>query len=62
MGEPVPTVRETLADFVRLIRREIPNPIPPVDGAKAVALAAACARSAASGGAPFPVHAVETPA
>jgi predicted dehydrogenase len=49
LQEPVPTVRETLRDFVRLIRDEIPNPIPPLEGARAVAIADACIRSSESG-------------
>lgn len=61
-GEPVPTIRETLRDFARLVRREIPNPIPPVEGARALALALACLRSARTGGAAVAVPAVEVPA
>lgn len=58
---PVPTVRETLADFLRLVRGEIPNPIPPVEGARAVAVARACLRAAVTGDAEA-VEAIETPA
>ena len=49
LEEPVPTVRETLRAFTRVVRGEIPNPIPPSEGARAVAIAHACLRSAASG-------------
>ena len=59
--EPVPTVLETLRDFVRLVRGEIPNPIPPIEGARAVALAVACKASAARAGAPVPVPPIEMP-
>jgi predicted dehydrogenase len=50
LAEPVPTVRETLRDFVRVIRGEIANPIPASEGARAVAVAEACLRSAETGG------------
>ena len=58
---PVPTVRETLLDFVRLVRGEIANPIPPLEGARAVAIACACLDSAARDGAPVAVEAIENP-
>lgn len=58
---PVHTVHQTLLDFARLVRREIPNPIPPIEGARAVAIACACLRSAARGGEPVAVEPVETP-
>jgi predicted dehydrogenase len=59
---PVPTIRETLLDFARLVRGEIENPIPPLEGARAVAIAAACLRSAAAGGVPVEVEEVGAPA
>ncbi|TDI14350.1 MAG: Gfo/Idh/MocA family oxidoreductase [Acidobacteria bacterium] len=49
LNEEVPTVRETLVDFVRLVRGEIDNPIPVLEGARAVAVAEACLRSASTG-------------
>lgn len=48
VGERVPTVRETLRAFVRVLRGE-PAPITLDDGAWAVAMAEACYRSAESG-------------
>jgi predicted dehydrogenase len=62
VAAPVPTVRETLLDFARLVRGEIANPIPPLEGARAVAIACACLESAARDGAPVPVEAIENPA
>ena len=58
--EPVPTVRETLIDFARTVRGEIPVPIPAVEAARAVAIADACLRSARSGVASI-VESIETP-
>jgi len=49
LNEDVPTVRETLVDFIRLVRGEIDNPIPVLEGARAVAAAEACLRSASTG-------------
>ena len=49
LNEEGPTVRETLVDFVRLVRGEIDNPIPVLEGARAVAVAEACVRSASTG-------------
>jgi myo-inositol 2-dehydrogenase/D-chiro-inositol 1-dehydrogenase len=49
LNEEIPTVRETLLDFIRLVRGEIDNPIPALEGARAVAVAEACLRSASSG-------------
>lgn len=60
LPEAVPTVRETLRDFARAVRGEIPVPIPAVEGARAVAIADACLRSAATGAAAA-VEAIETP-
>jgi predicted dehydrogenase len=48
--EPVPTVRAVLRDFVQVVRGQKENPIPALEGARAVAVAEACLRSAASGG------------
>ncbi|MGE0827191.1 MAG: Gfo/Idh/MocA family protein [Candidatus Binatia bacterium] len=45
----VPTVRETLRTFVDNLRTGTPFPITPEDGLRAVAIAEACYRSAASG-------------
>ena len=59
--DDVPTVREALADFARTVRGEIPNPIPAVEGARAVAIAVACHASAAAHGAPVTVEAIEPP-
>jgi len=47
--EPVPTVRETLRSFIQALRTRDSLPIPLEDGLKAVAIADACYRSAASG-------------
>jgi len=60
--EDIPTVCATLADFLRLLHGEIPNPIPPVEAARAVAIAVACHESAAAGGAPVTVESIEIPA
>jgi myo-inositol 2-dehydrogenase/D-chiro-inositol 1-dehydrogenase len=60
LPEPVPTVREALLDFARLVRGEIANPIPPLEGARAVAIASACLDSAARDGSPVAVEAVES--
>ena len=59
IAPPVPTVRETLLDFARLVRGEIANPIPPLEGARAVAIASACLDSAARDGAPVAVEPIE---
>ena len=49
VGEPVPTVREALRSFVRLILDAEPPPATLEDGARAVAIAEACLASAATG-------------
>jgi len=59
VAAPVHTVRETLLDFARLVRGEIANPISPLEGARAVAIACACLESAARDGAPVAVEAIE---
>ena len=46
---PVPTVREVLKAFVESLKRGTPPPITVDDGLKAVAIAEACYRSAATG-------------
>lgn len=46
---PVPTVRETLRAFVEALRRGGPPPITVTDGMRAVEIADACYRSAATG-------------
>ncbi|HVO24285.1 MAG TPA: Gfo/Idh/MocA family oxidoreductase [Candidatus Margulisiibacteriota bacterium] len=46
---PVPTVLEVLRDFIRALRCDGPMPISLEDGLRAVAIADACYRSAASG-------------
>jgi len=46
LAEPVPTVREVLRAFVRLVLHGEPPPVTLEDGARAVAIAAACLRSA----------------
>ena len=48
---PLQTVRETLRAFVRLVRSAEPAPVEIEDGARAVLIAEACLRSAASGAA-----------
>jgi predicted dehydrogenase len=45
----VPTVLEVLRDFTRALRHRAPMPIPLEEGLRAVAIADACYRSAASG-------------
>src|SRR5438067_1997325 len=50
LGEPVPTVREVLRAFVRLVLDGEPPPATPEDGARAVLIAEACHRSAQSAG------------
>jgi predicted dehydrogenase len=52
LDPPVPTVRETLRAFVDTVRGRAPAPITWDDGHAAVAIAEACYRSAANGGAP----------
>jgi predicted dehydrogenase len=49
IGEPVPTVRAALGDFVRALRAGAPMPIPFEEGLRAVAIACACYRAAESG-------------
>jgi predicted dehydrogenase len=49
IGEPVQTVREALLAFVGLIERGTRPPVGLEDGARAVAIAEACMRSAAAG-------------
>lgn len=46
--DPVPTVRETLAAFARALKTGGPMPIPLEDGLAAIAVVAACYRSAAA--------------
>ena len=48
-GKPVPTVREALKAFYQGISRGVPFPVTIDDGLKAVAIAAACYRSAETG-------------
>ena len=50
LDEPVPTVREVLRAFARLVLDGEPPPATPEDGARAVLIAEACHRSAESGG------------
>jgi predicted dehydrogenase len=54
IGEPVPTVREALRAFARLLVAGERPPVALEDGARAVQIAEACRRSAASGS-PVPV-------
>jgi predicted dehydrogenase len=49
VAAPVPTVRETLRAFARMIRAGEPAPITLADGLWAVSMAEACYRSASSG-------------
>ena len=56
VGEPIPTVRETLRAFVAAVGSGGPIPVPIEDGLRAVAVAEAGYRSAALGGAPVPVR------
>jgi predicted dehydrogenase len=49
LGEPVPTVREALRAFVRLVLEGEQPPVDVEDGARAVLIAEACLGSAASG-------------
>jgi len=49
LGEPVPTVREVLRDFVGALRAGAPMPITLADGLRAVAVADACYAAARSG-------------
>lgn len=49
-GQPVPTVREAVRDFVRALRERAPMPITLDDGLRAVAVAEACYAAARSGG------------
>jgi predicted dehydrogenase len=49
LSEPVPTVREALRSFVRLVLDGEPPPAALEDGARAVMIAEACLRSAATG-------------
>ncbi|HWP64482.1 MAG TPA: Gfo/Idh/MocA family oxidoreductase [Candidatus Limnocylindria bacterium] len=49
LGDPVPTVREVLRSFAALLCRAERPPVELEDGARAVAIAEACRRSAASG-------------
>ena len=51
LPEPVPTVREVLRAFVHLVLEGEPPPATLEDGARAVMIAEACLRSAASGAA-----------
>lgn len=49
VGDPIPTVREVLRDFVDSLRAGRPLPITVVDGLRAVAVADACYAAARSG-------------
>jgi predicted dehydrogenase len=49
VGDPLPTVREALRAFVRLVLDGEPPPVTIEDGAEAVLVAEACLRSAATG-------------
>jgi len=49
VGEPVPTVREALRAFARLLHHGEQPPVALEDGARAVLIAEACRRSAESG-------------
>jgi predicted dehydrogenase len=49
VGDPVPTVREVLRAFCHGLRRNAPFPVTMEDGARAVAIAEACYRSAETG-------------
>jgi predicted dehydrogenase len=49
LPDPIPTVREVLADFVTALQRGAPMPIPLAEGVRAVAIAEACYRAARSG-------------
>ena len=49
VGDPVPTVREALRAFVRLLREGEAPPATLEDGARAVAIAEACLASASRG-------------
>ena len=51
IGDPVPTVREVLRDFVAGVRDGTPMPITIDDGLRSLAIAEACYRSAETGGA-----------
>jgi len=57
---PVPTIREVLRAFVAGIRTGAPMPVTVEDGLRAVAIVEAGYRSAACGGAPVAVDAVES--
>ena len=48
LTEPVPTVREALRAFARLVLNGDPPPVTLEDGARAVLIAEACRRAAAS--------------
>jgi len=50
VAPPVPTVREALRAFARMVRAGLPPPITLGDGLWAVSMAEACYRSASSGG------------
>ena len=50
LAELVPTGREVLRAFARLVLDGEPPPATPEDGARAVLIAEACHRSAESGG------------
>ncbi len=47
--EPIPTIRDVLADFVTALQRGAPMPITLEEGLRAVAIADACYRAARSG-------------
>jgi len=49
LPEPVPTVREALRAFARLVLNGDPPPVTLEDGARAVLIAEACLRSAVNG-------------
>jgi predicted dehydrogenase len=58
LPDPIPTVREVVRDFARMVLDGTPPPAEVEDGARAVLIAEACRRSAEAGGAvdvvPFP--------
>ena len=49
LGEPTPTIAPLLADWLRFLRGEAANPVPPGEGLAAVRVSGACVRSAEMG-------------
>ena len=47
LGEPTPTIAPLLVDWLRFLRAEAANPVPPEEGLAAVRVSEACVRSAA---------------